>query len=120
MHKTNRDTISSIYEDMFSANHKAEKASFEYNRLSAEIEKEERAHGKARGLSDIVINEKLRARKEKDNELIGYFKAYSFNQGEVVRLSALLQAIAAYESLKRYSPLARGPVINVDGTARQA
>ncbi len=115
MTKKDRETIDSLYSDMFKANVKAEAASFEYNKLSAEIEKEERAHGKARGLSDIVINEKLRARKEKDNELIGYFKTYSFFQGEVLRLSALLQGVAAYQQLRTYSPLARGPVINVDG-----
>lgn len=118
MKKTNRQIIDDIYDDMFKANVKAEKASFEYNRLSAEIEKEERTQGEARGLNDIVVNEKIRARKEKDNELIGYFKAYSFNQGEVLRLSALIQGIAAYKQLRNYSPMATGPVINIDPSSR--
>ncbi len=115
MIKLGNQIINDLYHDMLMANQKAEGASYEYNRLSNAINEEETKQGNARKLHKTTINERIRARKEKDNELIGYFKTYSFNQGEVLRLSALLQGIAAYKQLNNYSPLARGPVINVDG-----
>lgn len=115
MTKTTSQIISDLYHEMLMANQKAEAASYEYNRLSNAINEEETKQGNSRNLHKATIAERIRARKEKDNELIGYFKTYTFNQGEVVRLSAILQGIAAYKKLNNYSPLARGPVINIDG-----
>jgi hypothetical protein len=108
-----REIINSIYDDMITANRKAEAASHAYNERAAGIAK---AESDARpDLPQIYIDEAIRHRKEKDVELNAHFKTYSFYKGEVQRFSDLLQGIAAFKQIRNigYTPIPPSSVINV-------
>jgi len=114
MTKTNKQIIDLLYEDLMSSNRRAEEASYKYRSLSADIERTETINAVDLKLTRSDIAERIRARKEKDNELIGYFSSYSFYRGEVERINAVLQGLLAFKQLRNYSALAQGPSIPIN------
>lgn len=90
--------------DMFAANVKAEKASFEYNKLDEEMAAVERASGYARGYADSIVDQRVRDRKDKDLELKTLFNRYNFWAGEVQRYKAVVQTIIAFETYQLNRP----------------
>lgn len=84
--------------DMFAANVKAEKASFEYNKLEEELSAIERADGYAKGMRNSIVDQRVRSRKESDIELKTLFNRYNFWSGEVQRYKALIQTTIVFEN----------------------
>lgn len=97
----NQKSIQILFDEMISANKKCKLASIDYNKLDAELTFVEKDDAKRfKGLTEADVKERLRRRKEKDEELKSFYNKYSFWSGEVQRISALLQGIEAYGKLK--------------------
>lgn len=91
--------LNSVYQDMLSANRKAEEGLAKYNARIAEIIETETSAGNRNKLPEIVIAERIKSKKDSDEEAKTYFNAYTFWKGELERYSVLLQGICAYKTM---------------------
>lgn len=86
--------------EMTEANRKATEASDAYNEKVAEITKNETRKANARGVtSRVMVKSIIRGVKEKSIYLEELASKQKFFSSEVVRISALLQGILAYDEL---------------------
>lgn len=117
MTDNNRLILNDVYQDMLSANRKAEEGLAKYNARIDEITKEETEKSKRNGLPEIFTAERVKSKKDSDEEARTYFSAYSFWKGELERYSALLQGICAYKTMTLKLPRdpARSSPINFSG-----
>ncbi len=96
--------VDEIYKDMLAANRKSEEALFNYNRRVKEVTDDEIDKTIRLNLAKELEPERIKARKENDEEAKNHFRAYSFWNGELSRYSTLLQGIAAYKSMFLRAP----------------
>lgn len=115
MMRITTEQIDKIFRGLAQANYNADKAAAQYRKLSKEIEEAERRSPNQKSTIIADIEKRIKDRKQKDDELIGYWNTYDFNRGEVLRLSAVLEAIKTYKELGNTGVRGTGPSLTMNG-----
>lgn len=95
----NRLILNDVYRDMLSANRKAEESLAKYNHRIQEVTDDEIEKTGRLNLAKSLEHERIKSRKDNDEEARNHFNAYTFWKGELERFSILLQGIVAYKTV---------------------